>query len=101
MTIKTTRGKRGQALVESALVLVSFIAMLVGAMDFGQVLFFHQSLVERVRSGIRYGAMHAYNETSIKNMIRFNQTTQPDGVQPFLGIARPPQQTHPRARAFE
>jgi hypothetical protein len=89
MAIRTKSGqrRRGQALVESALILVSFIAMLIGAMDFGQILFFHQSLVERVRSGVRWGAVHAYDETSIKNMIRYNQTTPPDGAQPFLGIS--------------
>jgi len=86
MTIDRKGGRRGQALVETALILVSFLAILIGAMDFGQILFFHQSLVERVRSGVRWGAVHAYDETSIKNMIRYNQTTQPDGVQPFLGI---------------
>ena len=87
MTIDKKSGRRGQALVETALILVSFLAMLIGAMDFGQILFFHQSLVERVRSGVRWGAVHAFDATSVKNMIRYNQTTAPDGVQPFLGIS--------------
>jgi hypothetical protein len=82
----TKRRQKGQALVETGLILVSFMAILVGVMDFGQILFFHQSLVERVRSGVRWGAVHAYDETSIKNMIRYNQTTEPVGAQPFLGI---------------
>src|SRR5438445_11433110 len=86
MTIDKKGGRRGQAIVKTALILVSFLAMLIGAMDFGQILFFHQSLVERVRSGLRWGAVHAYDETSIKNVIRYNQPTPPDGAQPFLGI---------------
>src|SRR5438132_12598398 len=63
MTTNTKRDKRrrGQALVESALVLISFVAMLIGALDFSQILFFHQSLGERVRSGVRWGAVHAFN----------------------------------------
>ena len=85
MTVDSKR--KGQALVETGLIVVTFVAMLVGAMDFGQILFFHQSLVERVRSGLRWGSVHAFNETSIKNMVRYNQTTRPDGAQPFLGIS--------------
>src|SRR5258705_9634334 len=84
---KSRKGRRGQALVESALILISFLAILIGALDFGQVLFFHQSLVERVRSGVRWAAVHAYDETSIKNVIRYNQSTQPTGALPFLGLA--------------
>ena len=84
--IERKSGRRGQALVESALVLFAFIAILIGALDFGQVLFFHQFLMDRVRSGLRWGCVHEFNETSIKNMIRYNQATQPDGIQPFVGL---------------
>jgi hypothetical protein len=87
INMKSSKRRRGQALVESALILLSFLAILIGAMDFGQVLFFHQSMVERVRSGLRWGAVNAFNETGIKNMIRYNQPTQPEGAQPFLGIS--------------
>ena len=81
------KGRRGQALIESALVLLSFLSILIGAFDFGQVLFFHQFLVERTRAGVRWGAVHAFDQTAIKNMIRYNQPTQPDGVGPFLGLS--------------
>ncbi len=87
MRIDRRKRQRGQALVETGLILVSFIAMLAGIMDFGQILFFHQSLVERARAGLRWGAIHAYDETSIKNIIRYNQTAEPVGAQPFLGIS--------------
>jgi Flp pilus assembly protein TadG len=87
MRADTRKRRKGQALVETGLIIVTFVAMLVGVMDLGQILFFHQSLVERVRSGVRWGAVHAYDETSIKNMIRYNQATQPVGAQPFLGIS--------------
>ena len=84
-TKRNTR-RRGQVLVETSLILVSFLAIVIGAMDFGQVLFFHQSLVERVRAGLRWGAVREFDETAIKNVIRFNQSTQPDGAAPFLGL---------------
>jgi hypothetical protein len=81
------KGRRGQALIESALILVCFLAILISALDFGQLLFFHQFLVERTQAGVRWGAVHAFDQTAIKNMIRYNQQTQPDGAQPFLGLS--------------
>ena len=87
MNGNANKGRRGQALIESALILVSFLAILIGAFDFGQLLFFHQFLVDRTRTGVRWGAVHAFDQTAIKNMIRYNQSTQPDGVAPFLGLS--------------
>ena len=87
MNGNTNKGRRGQALIESALILLSFLAILIGAFDFGQVLFFHQFLVERTRAGVRWGAVHAFDQTAIKNMIRYHQPTQPAGAQPFLGLS--------------
>jgi len=86
MNGNANKGRRGQALIESALILVSFLAILISAFDFGQLLFFHQFLVERTSAGVRWAAVHAFDETKIKNMIRYNQPTQPDGAQPFLGL---------------
>ena len=87
MNLNANKGRRGQALIESALILVSFLAILIGALDFAQLLFFHQFLVERTSAGARWGAVHAFDQTKIKNMIRYNQPTQPDGAQPFLGLS--------------
>ena len=86
MNKRSSNARRGQTLVESTLILISFLALLIGALDFGQVLFFHQSLVERVRSGLRWGAVHAFDESAIKNVIRYNQSTQPTGATAFLGL---------------
>ena len=84
MISKHNTGRRGQALVESTLILMAFLAIIIGALDFGQVLFFHQFLVERVSSGLRWGAVNEFNEAGIKNMIRYNQSTA--GSQAFLGL---------------
>ena len=48
----------GQSMVESALVLGLFITMLVGMMDFGRVLWIHETLTAAARSGARYAMMH-------------------------------------------
>ena len=86
MSIIRHKRQRGQALVESALIVVCFVVILIASMDFAQVLFIHQSIVERVRAGLRWGATHAYDEAKIKNVILYSQPTQPAGAQPFLGL---------------
>ena len=91
--IETPLGRareRGQAFVESALILLVFLATLIGAMDFGQLLFTHQLMVERVRAGVRWGVVSAWDGTGdqIANMVLYNSSTVPDGAAPFLGMTR-------------
>jgi len=50
--------ERGSQMVETSLILLTFLLMLIGTIDFGQVLYFHQSLVERARAAARYGAIN-------------------------------------------
>ena len=82
--------ERGQAIVEGALILLVFVGSLVGAMDFGQLLFTHQLLAERVRAGVRWGAVHSWDGTGdqIANVVRYNSSTAPDGASPFFGLTR-------------
>jgi hypothetical protein len=84
-----SQGQSGQALVESALVLVVFLMVLFAIMDFSQVLFTHQMLVERTRSGLRWGMIHAWDGTGdgIANMIRYNQSAAGSGAA-FMGLTR-------------
>ena len=70
-------GERGQALVESTLVLLVMAATLIGVLDIGQVLFIHQGIVERTRNAVRFGSVH-YNDTdAIRNMVLYNQAAAP------------------------
>jgi Flp pilus assembly protein TadG len=72
--------RRGNALVESALVFGAFLFMLVGTFDFGQFLFVHQTLVERARNAVRFAALNqTATTTQIQNMVLYNQTTVPTG----------------------
>jgi Flp pilus assembly protein TadG len=73
--LKRKRRQKGHALLESALVLVIFLSFLIGTLDFAQFLYFHQSLVERVRAAARYGAVNPTDVTGIKNMAVYNSTT--------------------------
>jgi hypothetical protein len=77
--------------VEATLVLMVFFSMLLGVIDCGQVLFAHQSLVERVREAVRWGVVHPWNQQNggdtIVNLILYNQTEAPRGIAAsFLGL---------------
>ena len=83
--------RRGQGLVEGALVLLVFFAMLVGVVDCGQVIIAHQALVERVRSAVRWGVVHPFDGTGdqIANLVLYNQPgamRMPETG--FLGLSR-------------
>src|SRR5262245_23719234 len=71
MTNKRQRNK-GQALVEGALMLFVFLAFCIGTLDFGQFLYFHQSLGERARAAVRYGIINTTDRTGIQNVAVYN-----------------------------
>jgi TadE-like protein len=71
-------GQRGQSLVEATLVLLAFFALLLGVADCGQVLFAHQSLVERARGAARWGSVHPWEGPEpIVNLVLYGQTQAP------------------------
>ena len=75
MTRNNSARKRGQAIVEGALVTLVLAAVLIGVFDLGLVLFIHQTFAARVRSAVRYGVVNPYDETAIKNMVLYGQPT--------------------------
>lgn len=89
---KRKSSERGQALLEAALTTFALLIVLLGIIDVGQVLYVHQSLVERVRAAIRYGVVHDYDADAIRNMVLYNRSTLPAGSDPsdppagFLGL---------------
>ena len=79
------RMRRGSAMVESTLVILVFLTVLIGIGDIGQVLFNHQSMVERVRAALRYGVV-TYDVTSIRNMVLYGTTTPAEGQSPSFQL---------------
>jgi Flp pilus assembly protein TadG len=74
--MRRKKNERGQTLVESALVMLVLIATLLGIVDFGQVLFFHQYLVERARAGVRWAAVSSPIDTDkVKNFVIYNNSS--------------------------
>ena len=74
--------RRGQALVESALVIISMLLMILGIMDFGQVLMYMQHMNERARAGARWASVHAYSDTAIRNYVCYNDPAGRSGNPP-------------------
>lgn len=80
------RLRRGNSLVESALVLILFLAIFVGLFDIGEILFMQQTLAFRAHSAARWGAVHAFDETSIRNLVLYGSTQPAQGQQPIFGL---------------
>ena len=92
--------QRGQSLIEGTFVLLVFFSLLIGVVDCGQVLFAHQSLVERVRSAVRWGSLHPYDGSGdqVANMILYNRPSEPNTTTTgFLGLTRANVQVQLRA----
>ena len=83
--MRSPNRQRGQAMIESALILMIFVPVLLGIADFGQVLYLHTSLTERARAAARYGAAHTYTDgTAIKNVAVYNDSNPAAGTAPLL-----------------
>src|SRR5687768_18538791 len=78
---KRTR-ESGQGMIESALSIMVFLALLIGTVDFGQFLYLHQSLTERARAAARYGAVkpYSYPGDPIKNVAVYGTPTPSTGA---------------------
>jgi Flp pilus assembly protein TadG len=81
------RRRKGSTLVESSVVLVLFLVILIGVLDAGQILFFHQFLTERVRTGARYAIVHADNAAAVANVVAYQNTAPAPGVTGLFGLS--------------
>jgi hypothetical protein len=66
--------------------MLMFLVILIGVLDMGQILFFHQFLGERVRTGARYAVVHTYNATAIQNVVAYNTATPANGAAGLFGL---------------
>ena len=72
-----TKRKRqaGTALVETALSLLLYTTIIFSLVDFGYIMYLHQTLVERARAAARYGSLNPTDTTGMKNMVLYYSTT--------------------------
>jgi hypothetical protein len=78
--------RRGSTLVESSIVLLLFLTILIGVLDFGQVLFFHHFLMDRVRVGARYAAVTNPDAAAVRNYVAYNTAAPAPGAVPLFGL---------------
>jgi hypothetical protein len=79
--------ERGQSLVEGTLVMLVFFALLLGVVDFGLLLFAHQSLTDRAGTALRWGTLHPETGPDpVRNMVLYGS---PEGSTSgaFLGLS--------------
>jgi hypothetical protein len=81
------RSRRGQSLVETALILAAFMALLFGMVSVGGLLFERQTLTARTQEAARWGATHVYNAAAIRSMVLYGSSQREAGVLPYLGLS--------------
>jgi Flp pilus assembly protein TadG len=72
--------QRGQSMLEGALVLTVLLATLLGVLDFGQILFVHQTLTERARGAARYASLNPGDVIGARNLVVFGKVVAPAGA---------------------
>jgi Flp pilus assembly protein TadG len=79
--------RRGQSLVETTLILAAFMALILGMVSVGQMLFVRQALAERAQDAARLGALNTYDAPAIRNLVLYGTATPADGATAFGGLA--------------
>jgi len=82
----TKLGRKGQTIVEFALILFLLLAMLFGITEFGRAWYFSNALTNGVRAGSRYAATLS-NNTSYENKVRNYTMGQITSVIPIDSLA--------------
>jgi hypothetical protein len=83
--IKWGRSK-GQSLVESSLVLASFMGLVLGMASVSEMLFVRQILTDRVHVAARWAALNTYDPQAVRNMVLFGTSTPASDSLPLLGL---------------
>ena len=90
--MKSRKNQRGQALVEAGLVMLIFLPVLIGVMDFGQFLYIHQTLSDRTRAAARWGTVNTYANSGL-NICNVALYNDPNGTSATGTILLPSLQT--------
>jgi hypothetical protein len=75
LQVNRKKSRRGSALVEASLIFLLGGGLMVGSFDIAQMLFMHQTVVDRTRAAARYGSVNAYDSGKIRNMVLFGTPT--------------------------
>ena len=78
--------RRGQALIEGALTLLLFLITMIAIIDFGQIMFIHAAMTERVRDAARRGITSSFDATTYKNLVRYGVKVTTGTEVAFMGL---------------
>ena len=86
MSICATRKRQcsGSALIEATLIIMSLLVVLLSIINFGDILFQHQTLLYQARRAARYGAVNPSNMTAVQNIVLYGQTSLPQEHRPGM-----------------
>lgn len=74
------RRESGTAIIETALTLTLFTAIIFSLFDFGYIMFLHQTIASRVEAAARYGALNPTDTTGMKNYVLYYSTATGSGT---------------------
>jgi hypothetical protein len=78
-TLHRRKNQKGSNVVESALVLLTLMAMILFIMDMGRILLMQEYIAERTRLTVRNAVVNNWTATATKNFLVYNSTTAPNG----------------------
>lgn len=78
MISRRRKQEKGNIFVETALVLTSFLLVMVGIVDLAHILYVNQALTERVRGVARASAISGANPEEIRNLIAYGNKEGPE-----------------------
>ena len=78
--------QKGSTLLELVLTLIVFLTLFLGVFDIGEMFFVHQTLTDRARNAARWGAVNAYDATSIQNLVLYGATAPAQGQTASFGL---------------
>lgn len=88
------RAERGSAMVETALVLLTALAMILFIMDMGRVLLTEQFIAERARTAVRSAVVNSWDSTAVANYVVYGTTSGQQGSPAGLMGLTPSQVTY-------
>ena len=74
--LRQLRRERGQDLIEFALILPILALLLFGIMEFGIIMFSHNTIADAAREGARYGAVHCPSWSTTCNLTDISTETK-------------------------
>ncbi len=75
VSARRRKGQHGQAILESALVMITTLCTILFIVDISRLLFYKQYFAERARYGARWASVNTASETNVKNVVCYNSTT--------------------------